>query len=1003
MPLNSQISAEYDELTDLPTMMYFRRYAGTYVHRAHRLGRKAYLVFFNLKNFSDFNERYGFEEGDKLLRFTALVLSEEFPGYLLSRFSGDHFLLVCESQSMESRILDAREQIHTYGRHVNVELKAGIYTLENESIDIGLACDRAKSACDSIANRYDKVYRWFDEGLNWSLERSKYIESHIDRAINEGWIEVYYQPIVRSLSGEVCEFEALARWNDPHYGFLSPGVFIEVLENAHLIHKLDACIIRNVCAEWRKLRGTSKWRIATSLNLSRLDFELCDVFEMVDSLAREYDVPRQILHIEVTESALNQNNEQLLHTVHQLREAGYQVWLDDFGSGYSSLNTLKDYTFDVVKIDMAFLHDFDSKPQSRVIIASIVNMAKQLGMQTLIEGVETGEQFEFVRDIGCELVQGYLIGKPAPSSVNVKRILAGELVIEEPSLHGYYDRLGSINSLSATPFEFPWDEQSDEHSLADMLPLAIVEREAGEVRFVTANESFAKVLRDIGLGSLAQTAQHISEGETAHSRIVLGALQTAITSGRVESVDLLINGRHCVFRVRHIASHGTVDALLVSFLNLSLFSDMDEERRVKIAMRYLYTMYDEVHIVDLSTETINMVYRGNASYPTVAHDTKYQDAIDKFHNQFVHPKDRERYRTFMNMRTVAERVEGSDRYYLADAFRALGPDGLYSWITQVLVPIVYEGENSVLVCTRRTNDEILSTITGEEEIPKSLLWDTLLELVPAGVFWKDANRRFVGVNKNFLEFYSFESTNDVLGKNDEEMGWHVDTDPFKNNELRVLEGESVLNAQGTCISQGEVRHISASKIPLRNNGEVIGILGYFIDVTEDEGRSRSPISNGFNRMAETDHLTGLPNMRGLTSSAVAYQESFELNGVDFVYVVADIEGVSDLNGVYGRSFGNLVLKTVGRTITKAFGASAVVARVGGDKFAVLHQLDERQSAQSIVDVLTKTVSQIKEIAGITLRLHCFVGCALFSETGDLASTLALADERMNSYRQTGSV
>lgn len=1002
MPLNSQISAEYDELTDLPTMMHFRRYAGAYVRRSHRSGRTAYLVYFNLKNFSGFNERYGFEEGDKLLRFMALVLSSEFPGYLLSRFSGDHFLLVCESYDVEARILDAREQIHTFGRHVNVELKAGIYTLDNESIDIGLACDRAKSACDSIANRYDRVFRWFDEGLNWSLERSKYIESHIDQAIQDGWIEVYYQPIVRSLSGEVCEFEALARWNDPHYGFLSPGVFIDVLENAHLIHKLDACVIRNVCAEWHKLGATSKWRIATSLNLSRLDFELCDVFEMVDSVAREYGVPRQVLHIEVTESALNQNNEQLLEAIRQLRKAGYQVWLDDFGSGYSSLNTLKDYTFDVVKIDMAFLKDFDAKPQSRVIIASIVNMAKQLGMQTLIEGVETAEQFEFVRDIGCELVQGYLIGKPVPSAVNVERILAGELVIEEPSLHGYYDRLGSINSLSATPFEFPWDAKSGERSLADMLPLAIVEREAGEVRFVRANDSFAKTLHDIGLGSLSETAQHISEGVTAHSRIVLGTVQTAITSGRVESVDLLIDGRHCVFRVRHIASHGTVDALLVSFLSLSLFSDMDEERRTKIALRYLYTVYDEVHIVDLAAETINMVYRGNASYPTVSHDTKYQDAIDKYYNQFVHPKDRERYKSFMNMHTVAERVEGSERYYLADAFRALGPDGLYSWITQVLIPIVYEGENSILVCTRRTNDDAISTITGEEAIPKSLLWDTLLELVPAGVFWKDADRRFVGVNRNFLEFYSFESVNDVLGKNDEEMGWHVDTDPFKNNELRVLEGDSVLNARGTCISQGEVRHISASKIPLRNNGEVIGLLGYFIDVTDDEGMSRSPISNGFDRMAETDHLTGLPNMRGLTSSAVSYQEAFELNGVDFVYVVADIEGMSDLNDVYGRSFGNLVLKTVGRKITRAFGASAVVARIGGDRFAVLHQLDDRQLAQGVVDVLTRTVSQIKEIAGIVMRLNCYVGYALFSETCDLASTLALANERMNERRQAGN-
>ena len=385
----TDVSVEFDELTDLPTMMYFRRYAVNYVHAALSRGGKPFLVYFNIENFRIFNERYGFEEGDKLLCLTAVIIQSAFPGFLLSRFSEDHFLLVCESRHLEREIMDVHAQLHAYGRQANIALKAGIFEIKGEGVEMGVACDCAKVACESIAHRYDRTYRWYDEQLNWNIRRAQYIESHIDRAIENGWIQAYFQPIVRSVTGELCEFEALARWVDPTYGMLSPDTFIGVLERSRLIHKLDQHMIRLVCAQWRSLRASSDWLVPVSVNLSRLDFELCDAFELVDSVAREFDVPRQMLHIEVTESALNDNIQLLTREVERFRSAGYQVWLDDFGSGFSSLNTLKDFVFDVVKIDMAFLREFDTKPQSRTIISAIVNMAKQLGMQTLIEGVET--------------------------------------------------------------------------------------------------------------------------------------------------------------------------------------------------------------------------------------------------------------------------------------------------------------------------------------------------------------------------------------------------------------------------------------------------------------------------------------------------------------------------------------------------------------------------------------------------------------------------------------
>lgn len=998
MPLlsNDTFQAEFDELTGLPTMMYFRRYAASYVHEAERTGHTAYLVYFNLKNFSSYNERYGFEEGDKLLRLVALSITDEFPGFMLSRFAEDHFFLVCQSNDVETGIMRVRACLHALGHRANVELKAGIYKTSGKTFNVGIACDRAKVACESVAHRFDRTYRWFDDALNWSMERGQYIESHIDRAVREGWIKVYFQPIVRTTTGEVCEFEALARWDDPRYGFLSPQVFVEVLERDHLIYKLDRCVLDIACKTWHKLREQTKEAVPISVNFSRLDFELMNVFEVVEKAVHDYAIPRQMLHIEITESALNENAVQLVREVDRFREAGYQVWLDDFGSGYSSLNTLKDYVFDVVKIDMAFLREFNTKPKSRVIIANIVNMAKQLGMQTLIEGVELPEQYDYVRDIGCEFVQGYLIGRPSPLDENLRRLRVGELAVAKVSLHGYYDRLGAINALSATPFDFPWDVPSNrDREIAATMPLAIVEHDAGHVNVIWSNRSFESTVRQLGMGTPSQIAANVSAGKSGQARTVLRAMRTAIMSGKTETVDLLQNDMHCALSVRFMVSRGNVNAFLVSVMNMSHFGNMGDDTRTQIAVQHLLAVYDEVNVVEMDSGLVSTAYRGNTTLPTTRRGETIVEAAKKFTNALVHPDDRERCLRYLDLATIDQRIEASGKSYLAEGFRVLGDNGSYFWLTSVLVPALVDGKRAVVVCVRKTNDSVVARMEQEDEIPKSLLWDTLLDLVPAGVFWKDRNRRFVGVNKNFLDFYSFSSVNDVLGKTDEDMGWHVDADPFKNNELRVIEqGEPVLNAHGTCIAQGEVRSILASKIPLRRSGEVVGLLGYFTDrIVESKGAS-SLMMDGFDQLAEIDQLTGIPNMRGLSSSAVSYQKAHASTGIDFCFIVINVCDMGNLNEVFGHSFGNRILQVVAHSLTKAAGVTGAVARMGGDKFCVIKQVRDADQAHDEASRMRAVVEGLNDVDGTYVRFRCSVGTALYSEGKDLLNMLVLADSRM---------
>ena len=375
------------------------------------------IVHFDIPNFKLFNERNGFQLGDELLCDLAKTIREEFADGIASRFSDDHFV-VCSTGNKESvvkkvetvirRILQSEDTVK------RVRVKAGIYYMADRMTEVGLACDHARLACNSIKNRHDVYYCIYDEMLRDRLRKQQYVVDHVDEAIEKGYIRVYYQPVVRVKTGEICGYEALVRWVDPQVGVLSPADFIETLEQFHLIHKVDACVVEQVCRDYHRVIENGGVIVPASINFSRLDFELCDIFGLVEKTREKYDVPRNMLDLEITESVLNDNFGHIREECDKMRALGYQIWLDDFGSGYSSLNTLTEYSFDVLKLDMVFLRSYDRNPKAAPLMTYIIEGARGLGLQPLCEGVETEEHYEFLKKIGCEKAQGYYFGKPMP-------------------------------------------------------------------------------------------------------------------------------------------------------------------------------------------------------------------------------------------------------------------------------------------------------------------------------------------------------------------------------------------------------------------------------------------------------------------------------------------------------------------------------------------------------------------------------------------------------------
>ena len=426
-------SRNYDRLTGLLTMSHLLSKMKDSLALASEEGKEDHgtLIYYDFGQFKFFNLQYGVLEGDTVLKKFAEILRKEYPEALLSRFSDDHFVVL--DTSVDSRVSAIRkvEEVISSSKSLskenNFEVFAGIHYPDVKD-EPAISVDYAQLACQDIKRDKTHSYKEYDEQLKIKNEKRKYIIEHIDDAISNQWIKVFYQPVVSTSDLSLAAMEALARWVDPVYGFLSPADFIPALEENNLIYKLDMYIIDSICHRLRNEIDKGNKVVPISFNLSRNDFLSCRPFEETEKCVQKYNLDRKLLSVEITESVTMDEPGPIHKAVDQFREAGYEVWMDDFGSGYSSLNVLKDFYFDEIKIDMAFLRTFNEK--SRTIVTYVIQMAKNLKIRTLTEGVETKEHVDFLTKVGCERIQGYYFSKPLPYEELMKTLKEKNILIK---------------------------------------------------------------------------------------------------------------------------------------------------------------------------------------------------------------------------------------------------------------------------------------------------------------------------------------------------------------------------------------------------------------------------------------------------------------------------------------------------------------------------------------------------------------------------------------------
>lgn len=426
------IGSKFDPLTGLYNRDTF--YIEAKLLLGARYDTKYSIICMDISCFKIINDLFHVETGNLILQTAAAYFKEALnPRTSLScRADADHFILCIPSAELniEKIIKDLDERIKSLHISHNILFFAGIYPVDNINLPILQMCDRAGMALRRIKGSYLTRYAYYDAKMRDQMIEELLITGNLEIALRERQFTIFLQPIFDPHKNTVISAEALVRWFHPTHGMISPGKFIPVCERNGFIVRLDRFVWEEACRLQRKRLDENKPVVPISVNLSRLNFYSSDLAEFLSLLLEKYDLEPWMLKLEVTESAYTDNQVQLLDMISTFKNLGFSVLMDDFGSGYSSLNMLKDMPLDTIKVDMAFIRELEKSPRVAVILKFIVELTNALGMGTVVEGVETQAQADYVASLGDVSIQGYYFSRPLPIK-DYEKLLDKYLLNEE--------------------------------------------------------------------------------------------------------------------------------------------------------------------------------------------------------------------------------------------------------------------------------------------------------------------------------------------------------------------------------------------------------------------------------------------------------------------------------------------------------------------------------------------------------------------------------------------
>lgn len=515
--------------------------------------------------------------------------------------------------------------------------------------------------------------------------RNDYIKSHLDEALEKGWIRPYFQPIIRTITGSVAVAEALARWQDPEYGMLMPADFMPVLEENDLVYKLD-CFMLTEALRIQKQRMDDGLQVGTiSVNFSRSDFDVMDIASFIQEQVEKYQVERDLIWLEITESTLVKDKDRMISVVKNLRKSGFRVCMDDFGSGYSSLIFLNDYTLDVIKLDIGFLRSFS--PVSKEIMRSTVNMAKNLGIKTLAEGVEKEEHVKFLQEIGCDMMQGYYFSVPLP----------------EKEMKGFIEQ----NHVAKEPVQWKrFYDAADAHVINSDVPLGVLEYDGDSdtYHYLFVNKKQMEQLRSIGRRSRDESEFILNSSHFPMHEKFRALTENAVSKGETAVMYFPDNSFYVRLSFRMVVKQENRVILTSSLVNITEDRTRKTGEIIDRSTEDIALLFEDIHVLDPDNNSADNVLNNFGIDGGMKKNDDLRKGLEIFCNTMVHPDDRKRYALYADADTMKERLHDSPGGILRDYFRILRPDmsedQKYLWMEIDLLLIPRTNDSKILSCIK---------------------------------------------------------------------------------------------------------------------------------------------------------------------------------------------------------------------------------------------------------------------------------------------------------------
>ena len=409
---------ERDSLTNLYTKVFFLQYARQYERYCPEIQTDAVAI--NINRFHLVNELHGRDYGDKILKTIAeliLEIAEQYGGLACRCESDMYYLYIPHCEDYEQLVKQFTQKFAEMTDSAKISLRIGVYQNADMAVDMEQRFYWASAACTGLRNSYHTDFRIYDNQLHEKELYQEKLITEMDTALAEHQFRVYYQPKYKIQGNRpvLSSAEALIRWIHPETGMISPGVFISLFESNGLVHKLDRFVWNEAAAQIRQWKEKYQFSLPVSVNVSRIDIYDPDFeAEMANIIKTNVLNPAEML-LEITESAYTENSTQIIDTVNRLRDSGFKIEMDDFGSGYSSLNMLTMLPIDALKLDMAFIRNITTSNKAFRMVELMLEIAAFLNVPVIAEGVETEEQYQLLKKAGCDIIQGYYFSKPLPA------------------------------------------------------------------------------------------------------------------------------------------------------------------------------------------------------------------------------------------------------------------------------------------------------------------------------------------------------------------------------------------------------------------------------------------------------------------------------------------------------------------------------------------------------------------------------------------------------------